>query len=239
MKLKNKPTYIFFAVTAGVNIFRFLLYYISTYVTESEAMIYISSYFSEISYMLLPLITSAFALCTYKERGFGKAMLVAIPFSITEFLYLFPYRTFELAYQGYEITVTLLFAILIALITIILNYLKALFLLFIIIFLTRIFAKRNSKAKSNFKESFSGGGAFDFSPPETKGIFGASLTVFIFAITSEIIDTVSFLINYSGTYRTSEILYMLFRYIFIFAMLIISHALAYYVKSCAKNEGKS
>ena len=230
MNLKNKLTYIFLAVAAGVNILRFLLYYISTYITESAAMIYISSYFSEITYMLFPLITAAFIHSTYKKHSFGKAMLLAIPFSLAEILYLFPYRAFELAYDGYEITVTLLFAILIALITVILNYAKALFILFIIIFLPRIFAKQKGKTKFHVKGELSDGGAFDFSNPEAKGIFGASLTVFIFAVISEIIDTVGFLLNYSGTYRASEILYILFRYIFILAMLIISHATAYYAK---------
>ena len=230
MNLKNKLTYIFLAVAAGVNILRFLLYYISTYITESAAMIYISSYFSEITYMLFPLITAAFIHSTYKKHSFGKAMLLAIPFSLVEILYLFPYRACELAYDGYEITVTLLFAILIALITVILNYAKALFLLFIIIFLTRIFAKPKSKRKNDLNDSLADCGAFDFSNPETKGIFAASLNVFILSLISEIIDTVSFLLSYSGTYRTGEILYILFRYVFILAMLIISHALAYYIK---------
>lgn len=230
MNSKNKLAYILVAIMAGVNILRFLLYYLSTYILESAALVYISSYFSEVTYMLLPLITAAFILRSYMKSGFGKAMLYALPFCVTEILYLFPYRAFELAYEGYEITATLLFAILITLITVILNYAKTLFLLFIIIFLTRIFAKPKSKRKNDLNDSLADCGAFDFSNPETKGIFAASLNVFILSLISEIIDTVSFLLSYSGTYRTGEILYILFRYVFILAMLIISHALAYYIK---------
>lgn len=230
MNVKNKFTLILLAIASGANILRFLLYYISTYVTESAAMVYISSYFSEITYMLLPLVTVALIITPYAKCGVGKALLCAIPFSLTEILYLFPYRAFELAYSGYEITETILFSVFITLITVILNYIKAALLLFIIIFLTRIFAKLQRVKKYSLESALTDKDPFDFSKPLTKGIFGASLTVFAFAVISEIIDTVSFLYNYSGTYRTTEIIYMLFRYVFILGMLIISHVTAHYVK---------
>ncbi len=230
MTKKNKFTLIILAIASGANILRFLLYYISSYVTQSVAMVYISSYFSETVYMLLPLVTAALIITPYAKHGIGRALLCAIPFSLTEILYLFPYRAFELAYEGYEITETLLFSLVITVITVILNYAKTALLLFIIIFLTRIFAKPRGNEKFSFKSAIYESCAFDFEKPLTKGIFGAALTVFIFATVSEIIDTVSYLLNYAGTYRASEILYILFRYIFILAMLIISHATAHYVK---------
>lgn len=230
MTKKNKFTLIFLAIASGANILRFLLYYISTYVTENAAMVYISSYFSEITYILLPLVTAALIIIPYAKHGIGRALLCAIPFSLTEILYLFPYRAFELAYSGYEITETLLFSFVITLITAILNYIKTALLLFIIIFLTRIFAKSQGSKKYSLESALADKDPFDFSKPLTRGIFGASLTVFAFTTVSEIIDTVSFLLNYSGTYRAGEVIYMLFRYIFILAMLIISHAAAHYAK---------
>lgn len=229
MTNKNKFPAIFLAIASGVHLVRFLLYYISTYLAQSVALTYISLYFSEIVYLFLPLLTAALLIKPYADGGFPKSLILAIPISLAEIIYILPYRLFELAYQGYEIGETLFFSIIITLITLMLNYLRLLLLLSIIIFLTRLFAKSQKQKASAFAPSLEDKDPFDFSRPLTKGIFGASLTVFAFALISEIIDTVNFLLVYSGNYRMSEVLYMLFRYVFILAVLITSHVFAHFI----------
>ena len=231
MEIKKKNAFlILIGILSITNIICFVLYYVSSFLTSSTVLIYAYVYFSEIAMIHLPLICAAFTLTVYAKQGINKALLYAIPCSLCAFFYTFPYRAFEFAYEGYEITATLLLALLETLLTVIVNYIEITVLLLLIIFVTKIIAKSKGIPNFNFNTALSEKETFDFDKPLTAGIFSAACAVFVYSLIIEIIDTVSFLINYSGTYRTGEILYILFRYVFILGMLIISHILTHYAK---------
>lgn len=75
------------------------------------------------------------------------------------------------------------------------------------------------------------GGTFNFDAPVTLGIFLVSVGQFAFALISEITSTVDYLIEFAGNYRTDEIVYMTFCFIFILAELVISHLVCHYIKN--------
>ena len=231
MEIKKKNAFlILIGILSITNIICFVLYYVSSFLASSAVLLYVYVYFSEIAMIHLPLICAAFTLTVYAKQGINKALLYAIPCSLCAFFYTFPYRAFEFAYEGYEITATLLLALLETLLTVIVNYIEITVLLLLIIFVTKIIAKSKGIPNFNFNAALSEKETFDFDKPLTAGIFSAACAVFVYSLIIEIIDTVSFLINYSGTYRIGEILYILFRYVFILGMLIISHALTHYAK---------
>jgi len=231
MEIKKKNAFlILIGILSLTNIMCFVLYYVSSFLTSSKVLIYVYVYFSEIAMTLLPLISAAFTLTVYAKRGINKALICAIPCSLCTILYTFPYRAFEFAYEGYEITATLLLALFEAVVAITVNCIEIIVLLLLIIFVTKIIAKSKAIPNFVFNAALCEKDPFDFDKPLTSGIFSAACAVFVYSLITEIIDTISFLVNYSGTYRIGEILYILFRYVFILGMLIISHTLTHYAK---------
>lgn len=228
---KKKTLLITLCILSAANILCFALYYLSAFITSNAAIQYTYFYFAEIAATVLPMVTAAAMLIAYAKRGINKAILYALPCVLTRILYLFPYCAFEYAYEGYEITSTLLFALLETFLTLIAIYIESTVLFLLMIFVTKIIAKAKGFERYNFKEALSEKEFFDFEKPLTAGIFSAACAVFVYNLALEIYDTVNFLISYSGTYRTSEIFYILFRYVFILAMLLISHLTAYLTKT--------
>ena len=74
-------------------------------------------------------------------------------------------------------------------------------------------------------------GFSDLGNPVTAGLFSASAAMFVYKLVSEIIDTVSFINEVDGYYETGEIIYIVFRYFFLLAMLFVSHFAANYAKN--------
>ena len=75
------------------------------------------------------------------------------------------------------------------------------------------------------------GGVLNFDAPVTLSIFLASVGQFVYALSVEIKNAVDYLTEFAGNYRTGEIIYMTFCFVFVVAELIISHLVCYYLKN--------
>jgi hypothetical protein len=84
------------------------------------------------------------------------------------------------------------------------------------------FNKSDIKCESRF---------LDLADPVSAAIFSSSFAMFIYNTVGEIIDTVSYFDSVYGVYNTGEIIYILFRYVFILSMIFISHAAAIFIKN--------
>lgn len=231
MGIKKKNAFlILIGILSITNIICFVLYYVSSFLNSSAVLIYAYVYFSEIAMIFLPQISAAFTLTVYAKKGINKALLYAIFCSLCEVFYIFPHRAFEFAYEGYEITSTLILSLFETVLTVTVACIEIIVLLLLIIFVTKIIAKYKGILNFDFNAALSEKEPFNFDKPLTAGIFSAACAVFVYSLVIEIIDTVSFLVNYSGTYRIGEILYILFRYVFILGLLIISHIITHYLK---------
>ncbi|MBO7304375.1 MAG: hypothetical protein J6V09_04065 [Clostridia bacterium] len=231
MKINEGRAAMRFALIAlSVNLFSFLFYYLSTYVTDSTVLAYASLYFSEIASLLLPIACAAALTVTYVERGVNFSFLRALIYALTFIPYAFPYYAFENAYLGYTIDEVLLFSLLQTLLSLVIAYLKIAVLLLVMIFATRFFAKRQKRRGGELEATIPANRAFDLSIPESAGVMVASFISFIATLIPEIINTVDFILDYAGTYRAGEIAYIGFRYVFILAMLLLSQWTAFLVR---------
>jgi len=108
-------------------------------------------------------------------------------------------------------------------------YLETVILAFIMIAASRIFLKRK---KIPFSKSaiLSGNDPLDFSTPSVIGVFSGCILFFVYNLVREIIDTVDFIGYAEGIYETTEIIYMVAKYVFILGMLLISHFSAHRLK---------
>ena len=213
------------------NCVTFLLYYLSTYIFDSTALAYASLYYSEITSALLPMACAAALTVTYTERGINFSLLRSLIYTLTFIPYAFPFYAFENAYLGYTIDEVLFFASIQTLLSLIIAYLKITVLLLVMIFATRFFAKREKRRQGEFEANIPLKRAFDFSLPESAGVLVCAFVSFTVALIPEIIDTVNFILDYAGTYRIGEIIYIAFRYVFILGMLLVSQITVFFVRS--------
>ena len=72
---------------------------------------------------------------------------------------------------------------------------------------------------------------FDIAPPAAFSVFIICFVQFSVSLIFEIISTVSFFIDIGESYRVDELIYIIMRFVFIVAMLILTHALLIFIKN--------
>ena len=174
---------------------------------------YVFFYFKEIVDFILPLIAAVALFVAYEAKGSSLLLLRAIPYSLTTVLFKFPYHAFDYAYQGIEISGVMLFSALNTLLGTAVIYIR----ITVLCLLIRLVAERlkKSKAQQYSAALFAVTNPTDLDAPINMGIAASAAATFIYGLVFEIIDTVKYLISYSGSYQISEIAYMTFRYFFL------------------------
>lgn len=224
-----KKTVILLAV---LNLAAFFIYHLTTYTVGGTVAAFIFYYFHEAVEFCLPLIAALSLYATYLKRGNGAALLRALPYSLTFLLFLFPYNAFTYAYEGIEIGGVMLFASLSALFSTVVIYIETVVLFLLISLVSaRLSIKRG---RGDGIGALDIAGPFDLDSPINCGILSAAGAMFIYKLVYEVIDTVNYLIDYSGTYLIGEIIYMVFRYIFLLILALGAHALLVLIKNKAQ-----
>lgn len=215
---------------AFINVLAFLVYYTAFYVFKNQVTLYVFYYFNELVSSLLPVLAATGLLTSYVKYGVNKPLLHALYFSLTWILNLFPYYAYEYAYQRLEIGAVLTFAVIHTFFMIIVTYIEITVLFLLMIFVSEKIAKRRNgdfdKAiilKKNIPT--------DFGDPVTVGIFSASAAMFVYNLVSEIVDTVSYILDVDGFYDTGEIIYIVFRYLFLLLLFLASHFISIFAKN--------
>ena len=231
MKINKKTVlYAVILTVAAVNLVSLILSYASAYLLSSAALSYVSEYFSTLSETVLPTLTAVAMFCVYAASGIKKSLLYAVFYSLTWFFFFLASYFIDCSYSGYEIGYSLLFSALGAMLMAVAMYAELVVLFFIIVFASRIFASKRYGAGHEPSEYIFSEAAFDFQCPVTVGIFASSAALFFYNLGIEIANTVSFILDCAGIYTAGEIFYLVFRYIFILALLILSHYLSHLSK---------
>ena len=227
-----KKTVLYLALA---NFLTFLLYYVFSYLIANQTTLYVFYYVTEIANTLFPLVASSALFLVYRKSGVNRCLLHALFYSLTWILNLFPYYAFEYAYQTIEIGSVIFFTSIHTLFMVAVMYIEITVLFLLMIFAEKKFA-RDKAISVNISEKIS---ATDFSNPRTLGLFSASMAMFVYNLTCEIIDTISFVREVEGFYETGEILYIVFRYLFILIMLIGCHFATVYISNKTSNNLKA
>ncbi len=215
-----------------LNSFSLALRYISTYHTDISIFSEISGRFTTLAETALPLIAAAAMLAVYAAGGHLRLPLLhALIYSLSWFITFFSEYLILHVYSGYEITYSLLISALLGLLMAAATYAELTVLFFIIVFASRIFASRRYGAGSNIEKFILLDSAFDFSNPVAVGIFSASSALFFYNLGIEIANTVNYISSCAGIYTASEIFYLVFKYVYILALLLLSHLIAFRLKS--------
>ncbi len=217
-----------------LNLFSFLVYYVTTISLENTVTVYIKSYYAEIADALLPIYASVALYVIYSASGIRSALICAPLLSLSWVIYFFPYYAFDYALRGAYIDEVFYYSALASLISILIVLLKITIFFLCIAFFTRLWAKKIKLSKKKYACILENRHVFDFSEPLTVGFFAAALLLFLYNLGFELYSTVTFIIDVTYSYSiitTGEILYIAFRYVFILALLLLSHIGSYIVKN--------
>ena len=220
-----------FILIAALYFATFLIYHLLIRMIGGVASAYIFFYFNEIVEFTLPLIAAISLFATYVLRGSGAVLLRAIPYSLATILFRFPYHAFEYAYEGIEIGGVMLFSTLSAIFSAVIAYIQTV-VLYLLIRIVVERAGRKNRLPSG-APILTAEKPFDLEAPINRGIIAASGAMLVYKLVLEITDTVTYLINYAGSYRVEEIAYMTFRYIFLLALALGAHFLVASIKNRA------
>lgn len=213
----------YFLYFAGANLVNFLLFYISSYVLMNNYVEYVRYFIGETIAFAIPVVASATVSAAMAQYGF-KALWIAPFISLGKIAYAYPYYYLYFIDNGLLTDESLAIAIPCALASVIIDCLVICLLSFIIYIVTAFTAKRRDRS---FGECVSSAvSPFDFSEEFTLGVFISGGLVFAVNLISEIADTVEYMISYSGTYQSGEVIYIVISFIMLLAEFLFSQFVA-------------
>ena len=195
----------------------------------------IESYLVTVLYFAIPAALGGAIASSVGALGLKAGLIRTLPLPLPLLIYAIPYYyIYSLLYLTQDSGRALLYALLIGLLECVVFYLEgALFFLISGSVSGAIARKRGIKGSSKLSAS-------DFSDPFTVGVFIAISLKAVVMMTLTLIDTVSYLIEYRGTYLVGEIAAIILDFALIIAELMISHYLLFFVaKRVARNFDKA
>lgn len=218
-----------------------LIFYIPNYVMESTpiALTYLHLFFAEfISFITVSLaVVYLYHLCIIGKPKYDL-ILSAVALGATGCIYNLPYYyLFETA-VGYDWIESTLSSMLICSFIASLDALKMLLFTLIASKLSyRFSGKRERNAHSALILKGDGKGVTMLERPEQKAFFGVSLGIFLYSLIFEISDVVSHLVQY-GSFRNSELIYVVSKFVFLIILLISSYVLQCLLYNCYRKAHK-
>lgn len=250
MKSSKKLYGISAAVLCAVNLILFLMFYIPIYVLElgSEGWDYFRYFFTEAVEFIIPPLASAVLFFGAVRDGTRSVLLRAAVLSLPRLVYIFPYYyLYETAY-GNDWIESIFLSFLISIAGIIVMWLHLIVLLAVIYLTARALIVRellsalpplkrekankelrltlNENAVKALPTRLSDKGLFNLTLPCVAGVFAACFLEFIISMLTEIGYIISHLAEY-GSFRSSELVYTISKFILIFLLLFTAHALCY------------
>ena len=191
----------------------------------------IESYLVTILYFAIPAAVGGAILSAVKARGIKAGLLHTLPLPLPLLIYAVPYYyIYSLLYLTQDSGRALLYALLIGLLECVVFYLEG-----VVFFLVSGAIAKRRAPREDIKLS-----ASDFSNPLTVGVFAAISFKAAIMMTLTLIDTISYLVEYRGTYLIGEIVAIILDFALIIIELLIAHYLLFLVaRRVARNFEKA
>ena len=222
-----RPTWLFLC---GACFLAFIAFFVAYYLYDTHglsitALEYARSYYVKALYFVMPLLIGAAMIFTTDRFGVKAGLIKCASLPTALLFYTLPYYYIYYVFVTLDSLDALLFAILGSLLDCLVFYLEGALLCFIATYAAKRISQGRSRAFAITSDPF------DFSSTFTVAVFiGVSFKAFITLIFM-VVDTVGYLVEYSGTYRVSEITAMVLDYLFLLVMLVLSHLLVFAVKN--------
>ena len=176
-----------------------------------------------------PRIAGAVLIPIGRDLGTAYAMKKSWILPLSTLIYSVPYYYFYYFYVTIDSLEAILFGLLNTLFDCVVFYLQSLVIYFAVRWLTRVIAKRKSDAK--IYDLLSERSPFDLSRPLSIAVFITVGIKFLVMLIMEIITTVGYLLDFSGSYKIDEIVYILVSYVILLAELIATQYFIFFAKN--------
>ena len=239
-------------LVALMNAVRFSIFYLPNYVFEpSEAWSYIIRFSGLVFDMLLPALIAVECFFSLGCEKLGRVAMRAGILTLTTVIYNFPYYyLYALSLQSDSAT-GVLWGLGAAVVLTLTGTLHAVLLYAVLRFVAmqtvaesvrgrmpKLFSadipkelrgEWNAQLWREVAARMDEGGIFSFESPAPFGILCICACQFVYRLAVELYNVIDYLVSYAGSYRTGEIVYMIFSLLFVVIMLFVCHAVCYFV----------
>lgn len=215
-----------FLVLSAVNLISFGITLLSLFFSNIDAVTYVTTFALRIIEDLVLAASAAVVLLNLVLLSKKSWLLSALALSLSRLFYLLPYDYLYFEFGGYDTGESLLLSLIQGALEVALTFGILLFLTFA----ASITVSRRTPCDEEGESELLKRKIFDFSDRYAVGVFTMSIILFLYNLIGEIADTVSYLVDYAGTYRAGEILYIVLSYVFILLSLLAVHSVAFVTK---------
>jgi hypothetical protein len=198
-----------------------------------EIFEYVSYYLSKSLEFLAPPVIAAVAYVLLKTGGKRAAIYFTLTVSSARVFYSLPYYYIIFIYNyGYDSVESILLSFLATVLVILVTMLGTLISIGAYYLAVKIICKRSKEDISEaLARPIEKASITDFLHRGNLPVLVFALVRFIFSLTLELIDTVSYLIEYRGDYLPTEIITILANYTLLFILLVASYLIASVIKN--------
>ncbi len=227
LKLKKSS----YATIFLISLFSFLIFYIpNNFFFDIDALIYISYFIRQFIDSFIPVFSAAVLFLSDTEKPVYKSILPALKLALPRLVYVIPYYYLYYMAEGFDSFESIAFLSIHAVFLLIVFTLE----IWLYSLLARFALKRRARVHGyeiDFEEERS---VFDLASPLSFALFTLPLARFVYDLIQEIYSAVSYLVEYAGSYRPGEIVFMLGKFVFVLLSLLLSHLLVHFFKRRAK-----
>ena len=189
-------------------------------------------YVTKISDFITPAVMGALMLVLYTYFGIASAVKMSLICSLSRLIYTIPYYYIIFIYNySYDSLEAILLSAVASVLSILFTFLISLVSLGIGLLITkRINKLEKGEVQRYLSETITDTVTADFLKGANAALLAFPAISFVHLLISEIIDTVSFFIEYRLDYTGMEILTIIINYVLLFAMVVIGYIVAARVK---------
>ena len=224
---KRLTRYSFLALAAA-NILAFGVTMLSFLFSFSDWATYLTSFGLALLQDVIMIVSAVIAMLNFELISKKSWLICSLALSMTRFFYLLPYDFLYFEYNGYDTGESITLALVQSILEVALTFGIILLISFVAHSITSRIAH---SGKQQPVAELTKRAPFDFSDRYAVAVFSMAAMVFIYNLITEIIDTVIYLVDYAGTYRTGEIIYIVFCYVFILISLLVAHSVGFLTKT--------
>lgn len=228
-------------VCAAAYFLLLMLYYLPYYIIEpknlTEGTVYLFTYAEEIYGWVLACAFSSVAFLHCLDKGIKKSVFPLLLLSLTRAVYTLPYYYLIALDFGFDSVEGLLISLAASVVDVLLLFIKTVAVCFIAGVISASYKAKSFKreallsVKGSLSQDISPAPAFALSDNISVAMLSVCAIEFIYKLALEIYNAISYIIEFSENYRSNEIIYMVFRFIFILLIFLLSHFICSKIKN--------
>ena len=225
-----------FSIYALVNVIAYALVHVAYLFTNDvigETFEYASYYLSKSVEFLAPPIIATVIYLVYKELGRQTALLTALTVSFARAFYTIPYYYIIFIYNyGYDSIESITLSFLATLLVILVTVLGVVISVEAYHLVMKIISKHtDTDLSKELSLPVEKSNIFDFLAKANLPILVFALARFVFSFVIELVDTITFFIEYHLDYRAMEIVTILINFTLLFVLLVASYLIAALIRN--------